>query len=79
MVRAGLCRTGSIVGETPGCSTACCSACRDDLDWDRHFVDATVVRAYKHAAGARRLGAIGGEGTVASAGDALGRSQGIST
>jgi transposase len=31
-----------------------------DLDWDLHFVDATVVRAHQHAAGARRDGAIGG-------------------
>lgn len=30
------------------------------LDWDLHFVDATVVRAHQHAAGARRDGAIGG-------------------
>jgi len=33
---------------------------RGDLDWDLHFVDATVVRAHQHAAGARRSGAIGG-------------------
>ena len=33
---------------------------RGDLDWDLHFVDATVVRANQHAAGARRSGAIGG-------------------
>lgn len=32
---------------------------RGDLDWDLHFVDATVVRAHQHAAGARRSGAIG--------------------
>ena len=30
------------------------------LDWDLHFVDASVVRAHQHAAGARRAGAIGG-------------------
>ncbi len=30
------------------------------LDWDLHFVDASVVRAHQHAAGARRSGAIGG-------------------
>ena len=30
------------------------------LDWDLHFVDATIVRAHQHAAGARRTGAIGG-------------------
>jgi transposase len=33
---------------------------RGDLNWDLHFVDATVVRAHQHAAGARRSGAIGG-------------------
>ena len=36
------------------------------LDWTTHFVDATVVRAHQHAAGAR-----GGQ-----AGEALGRSRG---
>ena len=30
------------------------------LDWDLHFVDASVVRAHQHAAGARRSGAVGG-------------------
>jgi hypothetical protein len=30
------------------------------IDWDLHFVDATVIRAHQHAAGARRDGAIGG-------------------
>ena len=30
------------------------------LDWDLHFVDASVDRAHQHAAGARRAGAIGG-------------------
>ncbi|MER2250015.1 IS5 family transposase [Methylorubrum podarium] len=49
---------------------------RGDLDWDLHFVDATVVRAHQHAAGARRSGAIGGEATVEGMGEALGRSQG---
>ncbi|UGB26235.1 IS5 family transposase [Methylorubrum sp. B1-46] len=49
---------------------------RGDLDWDLHFVDATVVRAHQHAAGARRSGAIGGEATVEGGGEALGRSQG---
>ena len=38
------------------------------IDRDLHFVDATIVRAHQHAAGARRTGAVGGE--------ALGRSQG---
>ena len=33
---------------------------RGELDWDLHFVDATVVRAHQYAAGARRSGAIGG-------------------
>jgi transposase len=33
---------------------------RGALDWDLHFVDATVVRAHQHAAGARRSGAIRG-------------------
>jgi transposase len=32
----------------------------DLLDWDLHFVDASVVRAHQHAAGARRTGAMGG-------------------
>ena len=33
---------------------------RGEIDWDLHFVDATIVRAHQHAAGARRDGAIGG-------------------
>lgn len=33
---------------------------RGELNWDLHFVDATVVRAHQHAAGASRSGAIGG-------------------
>jgi transposase len=33
---------------------------RGQLDWDLHFVDASVIRAHQHAAGARRDGAIGG-------------------
>lgn len=38
------------------------------------------MRAHQHAAGARRSGAIGGEGTVEGEGEALGRSQsGFST
>jgi transposase len=46
---------------------------RGEVDWGLHFVDATVVRAHQHAAGARRhAGAIGGE----RGGEALGRSQG---
>jgi transposase len=31
-----------------------------ELDWGLHFVDATIVRAHQHAAGARRTGAVGG-------------------
>ena len=42
------------------------------LDWNLHFVDATVIRAHQHAAGARRDGAAGGGENV----EALGRSQG---
>src|SRR3954451_9673050 len=33
---------------------------RGEIDWDLHFVDATIVRAHQHAAGARRTGAVGG-------------------
>jgi transposase len=44
-----------------------------DIDWDIHFVDATIVRAHQHAAGSRRDGATGEE---AQAREALGRSQG---
>jgi transposase len=33
---------------------------RGEIDWDLHFVDAAIVRAHQHAAGARRTGAIGG-------------------
>ena len=33
---------------------------RGEIDWDLHFVDATIVRAHQHAAGARRAGAVGG-------------------
>lgn len=49
---------------------------RGDLDWDLHFVDAAVVRAHQHAAGARRSGGIGGDGTVEGVGEALRHSQG---
>ena len=45
---------------------------RGEVDWDLHFVDATVIRAHQHAAGARRDGAAE-EGENA---EALGRSQG---
>src|SRR4051794_31779564 len=45
---------------------------RGEIDWDLHFVDATIVRAHQHAAGARRTGAVGGEAPD----EALGRSQG---
>jgi transposase len=43
------------------------------VDWDLHFVDATIVRAHQHAAGARRDGATA---EAAQAREALGRSQG---
>ena len=33
---------------------------RGEVDWNLHFVDATIVRAHQHAAGARRTGAVGG-------------------
>jgi transposase len=33
---------------------------RGEVDWDLRFVDATVIRAHQHAAGARRDGAVGG-------------------
>jgi transposase len=46
---------------------------RGEVDWDLHFLDATIVRAHQHAAGARRDGAGGSE---AQAREALGRSQG---
>ena len=46
---------------------------RGAIDWDLHFVDATIVRAHQHAAGARRQpGVIGGQDKA----EALGRSQG---
>ncbi len=35
---------------------------RGEVDWDLHFVDASVIRAHQHAAGARRDGAVGGRG-----------------
>ena len=44
-----------------------------EIDWDLHYVDARVVRAHQHAAGARRDGAVGSE---VQAREALGRSQG---
>src|SRR3954471_2372131 len=46
---------------------------RGEIDWDIHFVDATIVRAHQHAAGVRRDGATGKEAQVR---EALGRSQG---
>ena len=33
---------------------------RGEVDGSLHFVDATIVRAHQHAAGARRTGTIGG-------------------
>ena len=26
------------------------------LDWDKHYVDATIIRAHQHAAGAKKGG-----------------------
>jgi transposase len=46
---------------------------RGEIDWDLHFIDASVIRAHQHAAGARRDGATTEE---AQAREALGRSQG---
>lgn len=48
------------------------SDARGEVDWDLHFVDATVIRAHQHAAGARRDKAVGDGANV----EALGRSQG---
>jgi len=45
---------------------------RGEVDWDLHFVDATVICAHQHAAGARRDGAVGDGASV----EALRRSQG---
>jgi transposase len=45
---------------------------RGEVDWDLHFIDATVIRAHQHAAGARRDKAVGDGANV----EALGRSQG---
>jgi len=45
---------------------------RGEVDWELHFVDATVIRAHQHAAGARRTRAAGDGESV----EALGRSQG---
>src|SRR5690348_14193981 len=40
---------------------------RGEIDWELHFVDATIVRAHQHAAGARRDGATpGGPGARGS-------------
>jgi transposase len=46
---------------------------RGEIDWDLHFVDATIVRAHQPAGGARRDGATPEEAQVR---EALGRSQG---
>jgi transposase len=46
---------------------------RGEIDWDLHFVDATIVRAHQHAGGARRDGATP---EAVPAREALGRSQG---
>src|ERR1700712_3797932 len=45
---------------------------RGEVDWSLHFVDATIIRAHQHAAGARRDKAVGDGANV----EALGRSQG---
>ena len=45
---------------------------RGEVDWGLHFVDATVIRAHQHAAGARRTRAVEDCANV----EALGRSQG---
>ena len=46
---------------------------RGEINWDLHFVDATIVCAHQHAGGARRDGATPGEAAVR---EGLGRSQG---
>ena len=46
---------------------------RGEVDWDLHCVDATIVRAHQHAAGARRTGAVGGCGRGRGAGPLPGR------
>ena len=49
---------------------------RGEVNWDLHFVDATVIRAHQHAAGARWDKAVGDRANA----EALGRSQdGFST
>ena len=57
---------------------------RGEVDWDLHFVDASVIRAHQHAAGARRDGAVGGEAQAREGGAgpqpaaaARGRRQGL--
>ena len=45
---------------------------RGEVDRDLHFVDATIIRAHQHAAGARRTGVVG----VGENAGALGHSQG---
>src|SRR4051794_18170363 len=40
---------------------------RGEIDWDLHFVDATIIRAHQHAGGARRDGAILEEAAVREA------------
>jgi hypothetical protein len=70
-------RAGSTAGARAGFGSACCRRCkprrRGEIDWDLHFVDATIVCAHQHAAGARRDGATP---EAAQAREALGRSQG---
>jgi len=45
---------------------------RGEVDWDLHFVDATVIHAHQHPPGARRARSAGDGESV----EALGRSQG---
>ena len=52
-------RQAGVFDRVLGCLQARADA-QGALDWDLHFVDATVVRAHQHAAGARRTGAAGG-------------------
>ena len=52
------CRAG--VGDRILCALQAEADAQGEIDWDLHFVDATIVRAHQHAAGARRTGAVGG-------------------
>jgi hypothetical protein len=77
MVLWELCRAGSTAGKAGVFDRMlhrlqAKADARGALDWDLHFVDATVVRAHQHAGPAP----LGGEGTVEGVGEALGRSPG---